>query len=897
MLKKKLVIGSILLVVAALVTGLSLTRYSESNSGQKPNSVAMSSSGKSSTTERMIGELREIVSNFRKIIVLMSDEKSMTETERQSAISVGQSIFHENFLNTAKFSDALDSILKPGEPRSLSEIEAMLDFVESDPGLFDADRLAFREVMRHMKVSVARDSSLPAIKLHKRISEDLDALDDIEQNYSKEISQIFSHFDSRAIVEKREKWGDYVGHLKQLYSREQILKDFGVVMPYPISGLPDDEAKEINGNHLPPKTLVLSFDDGPHSQYTDEVVAILKQYNVPATFFQIGRNLGELDKDGRGKLGPKADISRKLLAQGYTIGNHSFTHAQLSKETGDALKSEINNTDILLKALDPHRSTLFRFPYGARNAEGLSLLHDAHLRSILWNIDSMDWADPVPSSIADRVLRQVDKEGHGIILFHDIHERTLKVLPLVLDRLVAEGYRFASWDGENFTVKGDQQPIAKDMITTGYADSWAVVIGINNYAKWPKLQYAVNDAQSVRDLLVDRFKFSSDKVILLKDGDATRNNILAAFHDKLVHNGLKRNDRVFVFFAGHGATRKLSSGRDVGYIIPVDSTTDDIATDAIPMTEIQNIGETLTAKHVFFVMDACYSGLGLTRGGGNGGFLRDNAKRIGRQMLTAGGVDQMVADGGPNGHSIFSWTLLQGLNGKADLNSDGLITATELAAYLAPAVASVSQQTPAFGSLPGAEGGEFVFETPAENEFLNADSSQLASDAIALNRKIDESRTAIVTPAPLGKTPEVAEVAVKDLQGIERKLTALPAVPSSARQMAQRANDRGLQFYREKRYPEAEAAFTDALKIKPDFALAANNLGYIFYKQEKYTEAARWFENTIKYDPSRAVAYVNLGDAYDHAGDHEHAVKAWKTYLELAPKGSSAAYIKQQLAQ
>jgi tetratricopeptide (TPR) repeat protein len=115
--------------------------------------------------------------------------------------------------------------------------------------------------------------------------------------------------------------------------------------------------------------------------------------------------------------------------------------------------------------------------------------------------------------------------------------------------------------------------------------------------------------------------------------------------------------------------------------------------------------------------------------------------------------------------------------------------------------------------------------------------------------------------------------------------------------MAQRANDRGLQFYREKRYPEAEAAFTDALKIKPDFALAANNLGYIFYKQEKYTEAARWFENTIKYDPSRAVAYVNLGDAYDHAGDHEHAVNAWKTYLELAPKGSSAAYIKQQLAQ
>ncbi|MBV8467036.1 MAG: caspase family protein, partial [Burkholderiales bacterium] len=541
------------------------------------------------------------------------------------------------------------------------------------------------------------------------------------------------------------------------------------------------------------------------------------------------------------------------------------------------------------------RPPLFRFPYGARNAEGMALLRADHLRSVMWNIDSLDWADPVPSSIADRVLRQVDKEGHGIILFHDIHERTLKALPLVLDRLVAEGYRFASWDGENFTVKGDDTPTPKDTVTTGYADSWAVVVGINSYAKWPKLQYAVNDAQAVRDTLVDRFKFPAEHVILLKDGEATRNNILAAFHDKLVHGGVKRNDRVFVFFAGHGATRKLSSGRDVGYIIPVDADTNDVATDAIPMTEIQNIGETLTAKHVFFVMDACYSGLGLTRGGGNGGFLRDNAKRVGRQMLTAGGADQQVADGGPNGHSIFTWTLLQGLSGKADLNGDGMITATELAAYLAPAVSSVSQQTPAFGSLPGSEGGEFVFELPADTEFLNADSTQLAGDAIALNKKLDDSHPVAAAPAEPGKAMAVAPVAVKDLQGNERQIALPAAVNNSPRQLAQHANDRGLQFYKEKRYAEAEAQFTEALKLRPDFALAANNLGFIYYKQDKFAEAARWFENTIKLDPSRAIAYVNLGDAYSHAGDKERAAKAWQTYLELAPKGPSASYVKQQL--
>jgi uncharacterized caspase-like protein len=132
------------------------------------------------------------------------------------------------------------------------------------------------------------------------------------------------------------------------------------------------------------------------------------------------------------------------------------------------------------------------------------------------------------------------------------------------------------------------------------------------------------------------------------------------------------------------------------------------------MTELQNIAESLTAKHVLFVMDACYSGLGLTRGGGSSGLPARQRAPLGRQMLTAGGADQLVADGGPNGHSVFTWTLLQALGGKADLNGDGLITATELAAYVAPAVASVSQQTPAFGSLPGSEGGDFVFALPAE---------------------------------------------------------------------------------------------------------------------------------------------------------------------------------------
>jgi peptidoglycan/xylan/chitin deacetylase (PgdA/CDA1 family)/uncharacterized caspase-like protein len=859
--------------------------------GVKATATAMETSAIASDMKRMLDA-------YRKMIVLTLDEDGLPAAERAEANRIGQQLFHENQERINKVDDALAALVASNDARRFDAVGGLLDYVESNEGLYDADRLAFRELLQALLGHVARDSSLPAIKLHKRISEDLDALAEIERNYEKEIRAVFGRFESRSIALKREKWDAYVAYLKTLYQRERILKEYGVVLPYPAKPEPVEpppqagpakEEEEIFGKALPKKTIVLTFDDGPHRRYSEEVAAILKQYDAPAVFFNVGRNLGALDAHGAARLNAGADVSRKLKAAGYVLANHSYSHAQLSKESGTALRAEILDTDTLLKAVDPQRSNLFRFPYGARNKEGMHLLADAHLKSVMWNIDSLDWADPVPSSIADRVLRAVEKEGRGIILFHDIHERTVKALPAILERLQAEGYQFAGWDGSTFKVSGSAVPApVPRAAAAGYANSWAILVGIDNYQKWPKLQYAVRDAEGVGQMLVQKFGFAPERVITLKNEQATRNGILAAFHDRLAGHGnadgLQPNDRVFVFFAGHGATRKLSSGRDLGYIIPVDADPDKLATDAIPMTEIQNIAESLQAKHELFVMDACYSGLGLTRGGANASFLRDNGRRLGRQMLTAGGTDQLVADGGPNGHSVFTWTLLQGLGGKADLNGDGLITATELAAYVAPAVSSVSQQTPAFGSLPGSEGGDFVFELPEESEFLNTNTAQLSNDAIALNTKLDAK-----TSAP------AATVVVKDLQGGTATITAPATVPVSSRQQAQRANDHGLQLYKEKQYAQAEAQFTEALKLRPDFALAANNLGFVFYKQEKYAEAARWFENAIRMDPSRAIAYMNLGDAYARAGQADKAKAAYKTYLELAPNSGSAGYARGQI--
>ena len=148
----------------------------------------------------------------------------------------------------------------------IANIEKLLDYIESDADLFDADRLAFRETLRALQRQISRVGTLPAAKLHKRVGDDLDALAEIEKNYEREMAQIFSRFEKRAITQKREKWGDYLVHLAKRHNREQILKDYAVIEPYSSEKLAamDASAKvsekaiaetEIYGKALPPKTI------------------------------------------------------------------------------------------------------------------------------------------------------------------------------------------------------------------------------------------------------------------------------------------------------------------------------------------------------------------------------------------------------------------------------------------------------------------------------------------------------------------------------------------------------------------------------------------------------------------------------------------------------------------
>jgi len=395
---------------------------------------------------------------------------------------------------------------------------------------------------------------------------------------------------------------------------------------------------------------------------------------------------------------------------------------------------------------------------------------------------------------------------------------------------------------------------------------------------------------------------------------------------------------VLVFFAGHGATRKLASGRDLGYIIPVDADLSNFEGSAVSMTNFQDISEAIPAKHVLFLMDSCYSGLALTRGGtvlSTQNYLNEMSKREARQMFTAGGADQQVADNGPSGHSIFTWALLQGLDGRADLNGDGVITATELAAYVAPAVSALSHQIPAFGNLPGSEGGDFLFDWKHDTEFLNQDSQQLGDDAIKVNNELEQLRsqmkeelhkneelrkelqlaqeklrqgsqpiavTVAAAASPATATPATGTAAPPAAANVSATASTLvgqttsSATPATlATDAAAALNDEGMRLYKEKHYPEAAAKFAEASKMQPASALFANNAGFAYYRMSQFEEAVKWFQQTIVLDPKRAVAYLNLGDAFAALKKKDEARAAYGKFLALSPNSKSAPIIREKL--
>jgi hypothetical protein len=250
------------------------------------------------------------------------------------------------------------------------------------------------------------------------------------------------------------------------------------------------------------------------------------------------------------------------------------------------------------------------------------------------------------------------------------------------------------------------------ILKTHYTRSRALVIGIDHYNQVSPLEYAVSDAAEFRQTLIDSLGFNPEDITYLINEAATRKEILKQFL-RFSHEDIDVDERLIVFYAGHGHTRTGSRG-EIGYLVPYDADMSDYST-FIRWDEFTRNAELVRAKHILFIMDACYGGLALTRSipPGRVRFLKDMMLRHSRQVLTAGKADEVVADSGgplPN-HSVFTGHLLEGIRGNA-ATEDGVITAAGLMAYVYNRVATDknSNQTPHYGHFDG--DGDLVLVAP-----------------------------------------------------------------------------------------------------------------------------------------------------------------------------------------
>ena len=170
--------------------------------------------------------------------------------------------------------------------------------------------------------------------------------------------------------------------------------------------------------------VALTFDDGPHSKNTDDILNILSKYNAYATFFMLGSNAEKYP-----------DVVKRVFDAGNEIGIHTWSHKELTKLSSDEIKKEVDNTASKIEKITGKRPTLVRPPYGSIN-ENVKNTIDNPL--ILWNVDSLDWKSRDKEKIVPLVLNDV--QDGDIILLHDIHSTTVPAVEEILKYLVENDY-------------------------------------------------------------------------------------------------------------------------------------------------------------------------------------------------------------------------------------------------------------------------------------------------------------------------------------------------------------------------------------------------------------------------------------------------------------------------
>lgn len=180
------------------------------------------------------------------------------------------------------------------------------------------------------------------------------------------------------------------------------------------------------------KYIALTFDDGPHPSNTPRLLNILRERNVKATFYVVGRSVN---------LYPQ--VLRQTVAEGHEIGNHSQTHRLLSKLSDSEVINELRLCrESVMQASGATMRTM-RPPYGGLLQRQREMVHaEFGYPTILWSVDPGDWKRPGVSVVSSRLINGAS-DG-GILLAHDIHAPTIDAMPAAIDSLLRRGFKFVT---------------------------------------------------------------------------------------------------------------------------------------------------------------------------------------------------------------------------------------------------------------------------------------------------------------------------------------------------------------------------------------------------------------------------------------------------------------------
>lgn len=182
--------------------------------------------------------------------------------------------------------------------------------------------------------------------------------------------------------------------------------------------------------------VALTFDDGPASGVTPRLVRLLTERHVPATFFMLGSRVRSDPAD-----------ARLVARRGFVVGNHTWSHAQLTRLSDAAIRSDLSSTRRELRGHGITPSRLMRPPYGSINARVRRVIRSMGMVPVLWTIDTRDWAGGTSAQIATRVLSRLRPHGTNIVLQHDGVRRSptsIEAVPRIVSGARSRGYCLTS---------------------------------------------------------------------------------------------------------------------------------------------------------------------------------------------------------------------------------------------------------------------------------------------------------------------------------------------------------------------------------------------------------------------------------------------------------------------